>query len=118
MEHLLRLSGLLDEEETDLGALEKRLQDKQRSASVQASQATASTPGSPSQRTATINATSPHSTNTVASPDTNRDNKSNIKKEESVRDEDEEAEVENLSDMMCSLVTNQSGETRYIGEYQ
>jgi hypothetical protein len=30
---------------------------------------------------------------------------------------DDEEDVEALSDMMCSLVTNQSGETRYLGEY-
>ena len=31
------------------------------------------------------------------------------------RNKGEEEEVEALSDMMCSLVTNNSGETRYIG---
>ena len=114
MEHLLRLSGLLDEEEMDLGALEKRLEEKQRSASVQASQATASTPGSPTQRPPGGILTSPQSSAT--SPDLNKD-KTKVKQEESARDEDEQEEVENLSDMMCSLVTNQSGETRYIGKW-
>jgi hypothetical protein len=34
-----------------------------------------------------------------------------------VEKEKDEQEVEALSDMMCSLVTNQSGETRYIGNF-
>lgn len=29
-----------------------------------------------------------------------------------------ETEVEALSDMMCSLVTNNCGETRYIGKFR
>ena len=33
-------------------------------------------------------------------------------------EEEDEEEVEALSDMMCSLVTNQSGETRYFGMHQ
>jgi hypothetical protein len=110
MEALLRMSGLLSEEDggkTDLGTLEKRLAEK------------ASTNGDNSRRNSlkpTIGAESHHSTpahqelhssprTSVASPESERD-----------KDKEKESEVEALSDMMCSLVTNNCGETRYIGE--
>ncbi|KAJ9252260.1 transcriptional regulator family: Fungal Specific TF [Paecilomyces variotii] len=111
METLLRLSGLLGEDDagkTDLGTLEKRLADRSfaqgkamrnlnRSGSVgaaaapQASGSHQSTPRMESQ-------SSPR--NSVASPSSQKES---------------ETEVEALSDMMCSLVTNNCGETRYIG---
>ncbi|KAI2621721.1 N-terminal binuclear Zn cluster-containing protein [Hypoxylon sp. NC1633] len=122
MESLLRLSadetkiGLLgdDDESTDLAMLEKRLAEKHQ-LSRQASQAATSTPTSPSQATSGLDGTvsTPHSSLTSPEPSRDRDfRKDNSPQPEKPRDEEE---VEALSEMMCSLVTNQSGETRYIG---
>jgi hypothetical protein len=114
MESLLRLSGLLSEDDgkTDLGTLEKRLADRSlanggfnpmkspnnrfngSSSASQSQQNTASrhsTPRMESQSSPRTAATSPDSP------------------------KESETEVEGLSDMMCSLVTNNCGETRYIG---
>ncbi|KAF9881234.1 fungal specific transcription factor domain-containing protein [Colletotrichum karsti] len=122
MENLLRLSGLLGEDdngETDLGTLEKRLAEKHQQ-SRQASQA-ASNPTSPSQATSGQNEmeSTPHSTITSPEPtkDTHKEHKEGERRKSVHPEEPEksEEEVEALSEMMCSLVTNQSGETRYIG---
>ncbi|KAH3447608.1 hypothetical protein KXV91_001854 [Aspergillus fumigatus] len=115
MESLLRLSGLLSEDDggkTDLGTLEKRLADRyhasgsntphnpqkinipsqsQIAMSQQNSSSHYSTPRLESQSSPRTAATSPES------------------------QKESETEVEGLSDMMCSLVTNNCGETRYIG---
>lgn len=97
MESLLKLSGLLPEDpdgKTDLGDLERRLTEQSQRASVSVAGGSSSesiranTPGSSSMQSCT---NSPHSKGK------------------------EEEEVENLSDMMCSLVTNNCGETRFIG---
>lgn len=114
MESLLRLSGLLSEDEqgsTDLGALEQRL-----------------------ARQAGANASSPvdhsdHSRHTSQHPDDSHQNSpqqqrfasptAKLASPRAVNPEDksteEERDVEALSDMMCSLVTNNQGETRYLG---
>jgi hypothetical protein len=121
MEHVLRLSGLLDEDgDTDLAALEKKLTEKN-AQSRQASSSIASGPTSPSQGASTKDTTTPHTA--VDSPDLNRDRETPKEKDDrrrsstsaTVEEEDEEEQLESLSEMMCSLVTNQSGETRYIG---
>ena len=112
MEHLLKMSGLLTEEEagrTDLGTLEKRLADKASSdgnvrgtesprpthsgdsSSVHVNESQRATPRRDSQSSPRDSMTSPGT--------------------EGEKRED----VENLSDLMCSLVTNNVGETRYIG---
>ncbi|RFU33874.1 hypothetical protein B7463_g2430, partial [Scytalidium lignicola] len=114
MESLLRLSGLLDDDSgrTDLGTLEKQLSEK--NAMKRAAQMRASDP------------TSPSITNSTPQEGTNSTPRSNItspeppitKEGEKVNGNDEkksEEEIEGLSDMMCSLVTNNCGETRYIG---
>ncbi|KAK0666854.1 6c6d08f8-8b27-48d1-a5e9-ee3a8a61eadc [Cercophora samala] len=118
MEHLLRLSGLLGEDDngaTDLGTLEKKLAEKQQQ-SRQASQA-ASNPTSPSQATSGHdgNVSTPQSS--LASPEPAKDSKDKRKSITPDKDgqEEEQEEVAELSEMMCSLVTNTSGETRYIG---
>ncbi|OTA92649.1 hypothetical protein M434DRAFT_31670 [Hypoxylon sp. CO27-5] len=116
MESLLRLSGLLgdDDESTDLATLEKRLAEKHQ-LSRQASQAATSNPTSPSQATSGHDGTAstPRSSLTSPEPSNQRDfKKDNSPQPEKLKDEEE---VEALSEMMCSLVTNQSGETRYIG---
>ncbi|KAF2229799.1 hypothetical protein EV356DRAFT_493112 [Viridothelium virens] len=118
MESLLRLSGLLSEEDgsgTDLGTLERRLQDKtaskagtpNRNSDSERSNST-SRPEPPPQPPSQSEHTTPQQpalaspASITTSPDMGKENKS-------------EEEVEALSDMMCSLVTNNCGETRYIG---
>lgn len=81
MESLLKLSGILNEEDDDkdLGTLEKRL-----------------APHVEKQPTPNSSTDSPEPPKVPKGP---------------------EEEVEALSDMMCSLVTNNCGESRYIGEF-
>lgn len=81
MESLLKLSGLLneDDDDKDLGTLEKRL-----------------APQVEKQPTPKSSTDSPEAPKAPEGP--------------------EEEAVEALSDMMCSLVTNNCGESRYIGE--
>ncbi|KAI2609004.1 N-terminal binuclear Zn cluster-containing protein [Hypoxylon fragiforme] len=116
MESLLRLSGLLgdDDESTDLATLEKRLTQKHQ-LSRQPSQAATSNPTSPSQATSGHDGAVSTPQSSLTSPEPSRDRE--FKKDNSPQPEKvkEEQEVEALSEMMCSLVTNQSGETRYIG---
>lgn len=80
MESLLKLSGLLNDEDDDkdLGTLEKKL-----------------TSQVEKQPTPISSTNSPEPPKAPEGP---------------------EEEVEALSDMMCSLVTNNCGESRYIGE--
>ncbi|KAM5431478.1 hypothetical protein MferCBS31731_007851 [Microsporum ferrugineum] len=123
MESLLRLSGLLSETDarkTDLGVLEKRLADRAASPSSQQHQQSQPQPQPP--RVSTVpksynsfmgSATSPSNSTPrgefLASPRTSSVAGTPDSQKES------EAEVDSLSDMMCSLVTNNCGETRYIG---
>jgi hypothetical protein len=110
-----QLIGLLNEDDngrTDLGTLEKRLAEKK--ISERASQASGSKPTSPSQSTSNEGSGStPRST--LTSPEPQNQSKNGDKRHSMVEPEKTEAEVEALSDMMCSLVTNNCGETRYIG---
>jgi hypothetical protein len=107
--------GLLSEDDngrTDLGTLEKRLAEKNNSR--RASQAPGSNPTSPSQSTPNEGSGStPRST--LASPEPQSQSKNGDKRHSTVESEKSPEEVEELSDMMCSLVTNNCGETRYIG---
>ncbi|TLS30288.1 hypothetical protein PpBr36_02360 [Pyricularia pennisetigena] len=116
MESLLRLSGLLGEDDgaTDLGTLEKRLAEKNRE-SRQASMAATSNPTSPSQTTSGQDASTPQSALASPEPRTDKDKDERRPSLTPAKKEGEEQEVETLSEMMCSLVTNNSGETRYIG---
>ncbi|CAK7274198.1 hypothetical protein SEPCBS119000_006048 [Sporothrix epigloea] len=146
MESLLRLSGLLDEEDsaTDLGTLERRLAEKRRESQL-TSQAHSS-PSSPTQaviRNDSISRSSTrspksdnqretHGVKSSAKENTGErqgnDNKGGsggggscvMGKKRSLSTPDQakarkEEEVEALSELMCSLVTNHEGETRYIG---
>ncbi|KAI0490951.1 N-terminal binuclear Zn cluster-containing protein [Xylaria cf. heliscus] len=118
MESLLRLSGLLgeDDEATDLATLEKRLAEKRQQSKhgSLASQASLSNPTSPSQATSGPDGLDSAPQSALTSPEP-------IKEREFKRDHSpppdgkSEEEVEALSEMMCSLVTNPQGETRYIG---
>ncbi|KAI1325347.1 N-terminal binuclear Zn cluster-containing protein [Xylariaceae sp. FL0255] len=118
MESLLRLSGLLgdDNESTDLATLEKRLAEKheQSKAASHNSQASASNPTSPSHTASAADGleSSPQSALTSPEPTKEREFKRDFTPPTETRSEEE---VATLSEMMCSLVTNQSGETRYIG---
>ncbi len=110
MEALLKLSGVLSEDngKTDLGTLERRLADKtngtssaspalhpgDRSGSLQAYSSAGSREATPTRNGSASNS---HSVAVTPEP---------AKRSE---------EVEALSDMMCSLVTNNCGETKYIG---
>lgn len=112
--------GLLgdDDESTDLATLEKRLAEKHQQ-SRQASTAATSNPTSPSQATSGHDGavSTPRSSLTSPEPSKERD----FRKDNSPQPPEklkEEEEVESLSEMMCSLVTNQSGETRYIGKFR
>ena len=113
MESLLKLSGLLNEEDdrTDLGTLEKRLVDKSQSISNRGTPSksprgseSASQPrlSTDSPRETPVQERGPSQRSSVASPEVQKEG---------------EEEVEALSDMMCSLVTNHCGETRYIGRF-
>jgi hypothetical protein len=104
MESLLRLSGLLPEDDegaTDLGTLERRLAEK-----AAASGKSVSTP----EQDDTTASNTPRQPSPSQSPTTEY-----TSPEPTVPKKKKEAEVEALSDMMCSLVTNNCGETRYIG---
>ena len=117
MEQLLRMTGILekDDDRTDLGTLEKRLTDK---ANGNPSGSSVDSPAgpptarsdSPAQQDAEADVDAaasdrrPSTGRTIASP------KSQIKQVKK-----EPGEVEALSEMMCSLVTNHRGEARYIG---
>ncbi|KAJ5239432.1 hypothetical protein N7468_004051 [Penicillium chermesinum] len=108
MESLLRLSGLLSEEDdgkTDLGTLEKRLADR-----TNALNAARNTPKPPAQSATQQTTTTSH--NTTPRMDSHSSPHTAATSPESQRES--EGEVEGLSDMMCSLVTNNCGETRYI----
>ncbi|KAG6009947.1 hypothetical protein E4U21_000718 [Claviceps maximensis] len=126
MEHLLRLSGLLGEDDnsTDLGALEKKLTEKMQSRQNSAETNNCSTSMLPPTSAQVVNGSTPHSTatspgqkgqNMGIEKDRERDEnrKSNTPTDEN--SEEDEEEVGALSEMMCSLMTNQAGETRYIG---
>lgn len=141
MEHLLRLSGIYpvarlqlgmiltsptgllgddDNGATDLGTLERKLAEKT-AQSRQTSQAAASNPTSPSQAASAQdgNNSTPRSSLASPLPEAPRDNSGEKRASiapEKVDKEETEQEVSALSEMMCSLVTNNNGETRYIGK--
>lgn len=109
-----------DDGATDLGTLEKKLAEKKQ-ASRHASQVAQSNPTSPSQATSGHEESSSTPRSTLTSPEPPKDKDKDKDKDEPRKSADEqrpenEEEVEALSEMMCSLVTNTSGETRYIGE--
>jgi len=110
-------AGLLDEDDngaTDLGTLEKKLAEKNRE-SRGVSQAI-SNPTSPSQATSGHdgNESTPQSALTSPEPHKDKEGEKRMSLTPDKREKEEE-EVEALSELMCSLVTNNCGETRYIG---
>ena len=112
MESLLKLSGLLNEEDdrTDLGTLEKRLADKTHNLS---NGITPSKSPSASASTSQASAASDSHHNT---PQQERMTSPKSALGSPIMERRNEEEVEVLSDLMCSLVTNSRGETRYIGQ--
>lgn len=113
MESLLKMSGLLTEEEagrTDLGTLEKRLADK---ATSNSNHRTESPKPSRSGGSSLNNTDSQRETPQLETQSSPRDSATSPTTEGG--DKEKREEVENLSDLMCSLVTNNVGETRYIG---
>lgn len=115
--------GLLDDNDNgkmDLGTLEKRLSDQQKNTSRRASTALSNPPTSPSHSTPGKDGNNDSPNSSLTSPEPQKEQLP--KKEENSIDEQtekkKEEEVEELSDMMCSLVTNNCGETRYIGMFQ
>ncbi|KAJ5574232.1 uncharacterized protein N7459_008659 [Penicillium hispanicum] len=109
MESLLRLSGLLSEDDngkTDLGTLEKRLADRTSALHAARNANKVNMPTGTQQQ-------SVPSHNTTPRMDSNSSPRTTTTSPESQKES--ETEVEALSDMMCSLVTNNCGETRYIG---
>ena len=109
MESLLRLSGLLSEDDngkTDLGTLEKRLADRTNALNAARNANKFNIPSATQQPSSTSHSTTPR-VDSQSSPHTAATSPESQK--------ESETEVEALSDMMCSLVTNNCGETRYIG---
>lgn len=119
MESLLRLSGLLSEDEggnaPDLLTLERRLADRAAANKTQGVQGTTNArnpPNAAAAPTAAAAAASPQSTpQTEMHTGSNTSGNSPTAPQERGRSND----VEMISDMMCSLVTNSCGETRFIG---
>jgi hypothetical protein len=106
------MSGLLSDEDagkTDLGTLEKRLAEK------------VSSNSEPKKRESTkpmvLSSAPPGVDSHHSTPqrDTHSSPRNSITTPMSDNEKEKNEEVENLSDMMCSLVTNNCGETRYIG---
>ena len=111
MESLLKLSGLLSDEDagkTDLGTLEKRLADRSSAIGV----ATKTEPGQSGGSGQNSQRASETFTGTPIQ-DAHSSPQTSVTSPEAPKEQ--EQEVEALSDMMCSLVTNNCGETRFIG---
>jgi hypothetical protein len=108
MEQLLKLSGLVSEEDagaTDLQTLEQKLVEKNAQMSKENGASLGASPESSVATSPTIE--------TVAKPAADKPNGQPAAKRPNGRKEDE---VEALSEAMCSLVTNNYGDTRYIGK--
>ena len=114
MESLMRLSGVLpddDDGSTDLATIEKRLTDRagrsetpRQSTSEDTRQSTVRQSGASTNNGTPVqpNLPSPRSGTASPEPETQSEGKG--------KDGDDA-----LAEMMCSLVTNNYGETRYIG---
>lgn len=109
MESLLKLSGLLgsDDEQTDLATLEKRLADKAATSGQQRNETPTKSPGQADAPSRTDRGDGKGDT-----PDHRDRSRSGSRSPAGRGNQDD---VEALSDMMCSLVTNNLGESRYIG---
>lgn len=124
MESLLRLSGLLSQDDggkTDLGTLEKRLADRSfanglNAANNSLSPQNSNKPNPPNHSAPQIQPnTAPQSHQPSPRVDLHSMSPRTAATSPGSQKESE-TEVEALSDMMCSLVINNCGETRYIGK--
>ena len=140
MEHLLRLSGLLAEDngQTDLGTLERRLQERQSvdpglrgEGATPGSQRSSSRVGGGGGGGGNIGSGSAQTPVTGSTPQDQMTSPRNAsatspqQQQQSQQQQDKSAEqnpfkkdakeVDVLADQMCSLITNNYGETRYIG---
>lgn len=112
MESLLRHSGLLQESDigkTDLGALEKRLAGQNATRGASTFGASSAPNPSNAMEYPSVGLQSPPQINHQPTPQSTATSPATQK--------ESEHELDNLSDLMCSLVTNNCGETRYIGRY-
>lgn len=115
MESLLRMSGLLAEDDggkTDLGTLERKLAERQGG--------TASSVASPVDQSHSTRQPSVHSTphsqhKSPPGQDSGPLSTGSTAKEVKDPFKKDPKEVDALADQMCSLITNNVGETRYIG---
>lgn len=115
MENILRLSGLLDDDdgEIDLATLERRMEEKHGRTRQQSHLTTDSHTPSRTPSLHDSNAVSPPST--LASPGQATEHEQSRRNSIQPPRKEPSDNVEALSEMMCSLVTNTHGETRYIG---
>lgn len=106
MENLLRKSGLLNEDdETDLGTLEKKI-------AHQGGGGQDGTPDTSKSGSQPPILDSPHSATHL-----DDSHSPNVPTKSPETGKNEPEGVEELSDMMCTLVTNNCGDTRYVGKY-
>jgi hypothetical protein len=113
----MRLSGVLpddDDGSTDLATLEKRLTDRA-SQRQTAEVATPAIPTTEDRRASSVQPTQKASGAASVQPSLPSP-RSGTTSPEPARPEKGDEEEETLAEMMCSLVTNNYGETRYIGE--
>jgi hypothetical protein len=105
----------------DLGMLEKKLAEKYQHQHPRQGSQGVSHPTSPSQATSGHDGSTSTPRSSITSPEpSHKDKESDHERRKSFPPEEkkrDEEEVAALSEMMCSLVTNNSGETRYIGMY-
>lgn len=105
----MRLSGVLPEDDDgtmDLGTLEKRLADKSARSGTPGNRTEEHTPSNGNGQTQSKSPVPP----SLPSP------RSGTATPEPTKNDGENKEEDALAEMMCSLVTNNCGETRYIGE--
>lgn len=108
MESLMRLSGVLPEDDdgsTDLATLEKRLTDRAGQSGTPRNSTSEDMRASvaPTMHGTPVQPALPSPRSGTASPEPEKQTNGDHKEEDA------------LAEMMCSLVTNNCGETRYIG---
>ena len=121
MESLLKLSGLLPngDDSTDLGDLERRLQESAAASASPSQKAPSNAGGSGGSSGGPNGIGSSGGPSSSSAAESVRGTpsstlQSNLNSPVAPKDE---PEVETLSDQLCSLVTNHCGETRFIGIY-
>lgn len=111
MEALLRMADLFEpgeDDNLDLATLEKKIEQRRKEAGGVSSPSIAHSERSNSLRPISVHPPSPLNSNGIKSPST-------TSVSTPVPEADKQGEVEELSDMLCSLVTNTRGESKFIG---